>query len=681
MWIADGVEDIRYLFKKKGQHMRNVYIDFETYSPEPIKTAGMYRYTEHPDFEILLIGYAIEDEDPKIIDLVNLDDPLPFFRLVQQPDVLIHAHNATFERLCLRAYGFDIPATKFRCSATKALYCGFPEALGKVSAAMKLVDGKLDTGSALIKLFSCPQKDGSRIFPEQYPDKWEDFKTYLKYDVLSEREIDRKLAHIEMPESEIELYGIDQDINDRGTRVDVQLARNADAIYTEYLKRLNEKIKAKYGITSLKSGKQISAFIEERSGNFYESINKNNINQIMEECNDKDVTRVLTARKIAYKTSIAKYAAMLNCLCKDGSAKGLYRFYGANRTGRWAGRIVQQQNLPQNHLEELEKVREDVKNMDLDELMLFYDNIPSILSQLIRTAFIARDRHIFRVADFSAIEARVIAVLANETWRIETFRRGGDIYVTSAARTFNMKESECGKGTPYRQQGKVTELALGYGGWVGAIKTMDRDGAIPEENIKNIILKWRDASPKIVSLWRILEDSAKRAILAKRNVPVNIDGKIICHFYWIPQYRTLALRLPSGRSLHYPYASIKKKTIRYDNGDSREIESIHYMGLDQTSGKWVELDTYGGKLTENLVQAVSRDLLASAMRNVLSIGEEGEIGIVGHIHDELITECLEGSGITLDDVCIAMSVLPDWAKPFDIPLRAEGFNSYFYKKD
>lgn len=659
--------------------MRNVYIDFETYSEEPIKTAGMYRYTESDSFEILLIGYAVEDEDPKIIDLANFEDPLPFFKLVQEPDVLIHAHNATFERLCLRAYGYDIPATKFRCSATKALYCGFPESLGKVSAAMKLVEGKLDTGSALIKLFSCPQKDGSRIYPEEYPDKWEDFKKYLEYDVRSEREIDHKLSHIEMPESEIELYGIDQMINDRGTRVDTELARNADAIYKEYLKRLNEKIKQKYGITSLKSTKQISAFIEERTGKVYDTINKNTINQIIAECNDKDVTRVLTARKIAYKTSIAKYAAMLNCLCKDGSAKGLYRFYGANRTGRWAGRIVQQQNLPQNHLEELEAVRNDVKRMDLDELMLFYDNIPSVLSQLIRTAFIARDGHIFRVADFSAIEARVIAVLANETWRIETFRRGGDIYVTSAARTFNMKESECGKGTPYRQQGKVTELALGYGGWIGAIKTMDRDGAIPEENIKNIILKWRDASPKIVSLWRILEESAKRAILAKRNVPVVIDGKVICSFYWIPQYNTLALKLPSGRSLHYPNSSIKRKKIRYANGDSKEVEAIHYWGLDQTSGKWVELDTYGGKLTENLVQAVSRDLLASAMRNVLDLGED--IGIVGHIHDELITECWENSHITLDDVCIAMAILPDWAKPFDIPLRAEGFNSYFYKKD
>lgn len=669
--------------------MRNVYIDFETFSDVPIADGGMYKYTESENFEILLIGYAIEKGDVNIIDLTAYDDADTFFKLMLEPDVLIHAHNATFERLCLRAYGYDIPATKFRCSATKALYCGFPESLGKVSKAMQLTDGKLDTGKDLIKLFCVPGKDGSRTYPEQFPEKWESFKTYLKYDVLSEREVDEKLSHITFPESEIEMYGIDQQINDLGCRIDVKLARKAFAIFNEYMSRLNEKIKKEFGITSLKSSKQINEFIFARTGQRYESINKETVDGIIKENNDEGVKRVLTARKISYKTSVAKFGAMLECMCSDQRVRGLYRFYGANRTGRWAGRMVQMQNLTKNFFptdEELEEARNDVKNLSLDDLCLLYDNIPSLLSQLLRTAFIAKPGTKFKVADFSAIEARVIACLAGEQWRIDTFRRGGDIYITSAARTFGLDEKKIDKHSPYRQQGKVTELALGYGGWVGAIKTMDKKGAIPEDQIKGIILKWRDASPNIVKLWKTLEDSAKRAIMAKRRVPVIVNGVEICAFNWVPQFETLGMQLISGRSLYYPFACIKKKVIHYDSGDSKEVESIYYKGVAGTAdkgravGQWCDLDTYGGKLTENLVQAVSRDLLASALKNVLSL-DPYSVGIVGHIHDELIAEVIEDCGITLDDVCIAMCILPEWAKPLNIPLNAEGFESYYYKKD
>lgn len=668
--------------------MKKIFIDFETYSDVDIKKGGMYRYVESEDFEILLIGYAIDDGPFQCIDLTQYDDCHDFFRLIQQPDTLIYAHNATFERLCLRAYGYDIPASKFRCTATLSLYAGFPESLGKVSQAMKLTDGKLDTGLNLIKLFCVPQRDGKRIYPEEYPEKWESFKEYLKYDILSEREIESKLRHIEIPAAEIENYAIDQAINDRGCRIDIHLASKAKTIFDNYMAVLNAKVHEKYGIASLKSSKQINDFVFAMTGKQFDSINKDTIDGIIKECDNEDVTRVLTARKIAYKTSVAKFGAMLDCVCKDGTVKGLYRFYGANRTGRWAGRMVQMQNLTKSYFEtdeELEAAREDVKSFGLDDLILMYDNIPSLLSQLLRTAFIARKGYKFKVADFSAIEARVIACLANEQWRIDTFRRGGDIYITSAARTFGLDEASIDKHSPYRQQGKVTELALGYGGWVGAIKTMDKKGAIPEDAIKDIILRWRDASPNIVKLWRELENSAKRAVMAKREVPVIIDGRTICTFYWIPQFNTLAMRLPSGRSLHYPFASVKNKTIRYANGDSKDVEAICYYGVAGTAdkgrpaGSWCELDTYGGKLTENLIQAFSRDLLASALKNVLSL-RPGDSGIVGHVHDELIDEVLEDGGESLDDVCTAMCILPEWAKVFDIPLNAEGFESYFYKK-
>lgn len=669
--------------------MKKIFIDFETFSDVDIKKGGMYKYTESDVFEILLIGYAIDDGEVHEIDLTQYEDTTEFFKLVTAPDTLIYAHNATFERLCLRKYGYDIPATKFRCTATLSLYAGFPESLGKVSKAMKLTDGKLDTGLNLIKLFCVPQAKGKRIYPEDYPEKWEAFKEYLRYDILSEREIESKLRHIEIPEAEIINYGIDQEINDRGSRIDIHLASKAKILFDEYIHRIESEIEKEYGITSLKSSKQIDAFILKLTGKHFDSINRDTVDGIIKECDNEDVTKVLEARKIVYKTSVTKFGAMLDCVCRDGSVKGLFRFYGANRTGRWAGRMVQMQNLAKNHfktVEELEAAREAVKSMELDDLLLFYDNIPYLLSQLLRTAFIARKGYKFKVADFSAIEARVIACLANEEWRVETFRKGGDIYITSAARTFGLDESKIDKHSPYRQQGKVTELALGYGGWVSAIKIMDKKGAIPEEDIKGIILKWRDASPNIVALWRTLENSAKRAILAKREVPVIIAGRTVCTFYWIPQFNTLGVRLPSGRSLHYPYASIKPKTIRYPNGDTREVEAICYYGIAGTAdkghpvGAWCELDTYGGKLTENLIQAVSRDLMASALKNVLSLDPHYG-GIVGHIHDELIAEVLEDGGPSLDDVCIAMCILPDWAKVFDIPLNAEGFESYYYKKD
>ena len=660
--------------------MIKVYVDFETYSEEPIKSAGMYRYTQHPSFEIMLIGYAIEDGPVKIVDLLNMDDSSEFRGLIMRNDVLIVAHNAAFERLCLDAIGISIPPIRFMCTASKSLYSGFPEKLAIVSEVLKLKEGKLGTGLALIKLFCVPQKDGSRVWPWQHPEKWEEFKEYLKYDVLSEREIDKKLSHIIVPRDEIELAALDQEINDRGMSIDQELARAADSLYKEYLQRLTQQINKAYGITSLKSGKQLQDFIKRRTGIAVPDLQKTTVATLLKEVTDPHVKRVLEARKLVYFTSIAKYAAMLDCVCADGRIRGLYRYYGANRTGRFAGRMVQTQNLTKNFLDPIEQVRKDIKTMELDDLILLYSNVPYTLSQLIRTAFVAPKGKIFRVADFSAIEARVLACLAGETWRVDVFKHNGDIYVTSAARTFNMDESECGKHTPWRAKGKVTELALGYGGWVGAIKQMDTSHAIPEEDIKNIILKWRDASPKIVALWRLLEDTAKR-VVSSRSIkprPVIVDGRTVCSFSWLNEFSALVMTLPSGRSLYYPGAYMRHKTITYDNGDSREVECVSYQGMDQTSGKWVTLDTYGGKLCENLTQAVARDLLTNGLRNV---DELPQIGIVGHVHDEVIAEDDDNDVNTIEDVCEAMCILPEWAKVFDMPLNAEGFNSYFYKKD
>lgn len=665
--------------------MKPIFIDFETYSSEDIKSGGAYRYTQSPDFEILLIGYAVGNGAVHIVDMTQ---PVrcgyeEFLDLIRDEQYTIVAHNAQFERLCLKAYGVNIPADRFICTATLALYAGFPESLGNLSKALDLQEGKKGTGLALIKFFCQPQKP-TRANPEEYrnlskdyPDKWEEFIDYLRYDILSEREALARLDYCEFPQSEIDLYRLDQDINDNGIAIDLELAERAEALNDEYCDGLKNEIKTKYGISSLKSTMQLKNFVMIQTGKNFDSFRKEDIDTIIAECDNERVDEVLNARKIINKTSNAKYTAMRNCVCFDGRVHGLYRFYGAGRTGRWAGRLVQMQNLPRNYIQDLDGARENAKHLCLADFETFWGNVPDTLSQLIRTTFVAPEGTTFHIADYSAIEARVLACLCREDWRIEAFRNGKDIYVVSASMTFSLPEDQCGKGTHYRQQGKVTELALGYGGWVGAMSAMDYENAIDPALYKDIILRWREASPRIVEFWEALDSRAKLCIRSKKDVQVIRYGVHVCTFQWFTENNSLAILLPSGRRLFYPFCRIATKSV---HGRDREV--ITYKGQDLT-GKWADLDTYGGKLTENITQAISRDLLAYGMQEIVK--RYPAVKIVGHIHDETVNETpLDDFGdpvVSLEEICTAMAATPEWAKPFGIPLKAEGFTSKYYKKD
>lgn len=665
--------------------MKPIFIDFETYSSEDIKSGGAYRYTQSPDFEILLIGYAVGNGAVHIVDMTQ---PVQcgyeeFLDLIRDEQYTIVAHNAQFERLCLKAYGIDIPADRFMCTATLALYAGFPESLGNLSKALDLQEGKKGTGLALIKFFCQPQKptkdkpEEYRNDPKDFPDKWDEFIDYLRYDVLSEREALGRLDYCDFPQSEIELYKLDQDINDNGIAIDLELAEHAEALNDEYCDGLKNEIKTKYGISSLKSTIQLKNFVMIQTGKNFDSFCKEDIDTIIAECDNERVDEVLNARKIINKTSNAKYTSMRNCVCFDGRVHGLYRFYGAGRTGRWAGRLVQMQNLPRNYIHDLDGARDNAKHFCLADFQTFWGNVPDTLSQLIRTTFVAPEGTTFHIADYSAIEARVLACLCREEWRIDAFKHSKDIYAVSASMTFGLPVEECGKGTHYRQQGKVTELALGYGGWVGAMSTMDYEKAIDPALYKDIILRWRAASPRVVEFWEALDSRAKLCIRNKKDVQVIRYGVHVCTFQWFNENNSLAILLPSGRRLFYPFCRIATKNV---HGCDREV--ITYRGQDLT-GKWADLDTYGGKLTENITQAISRDLLAFGMQTIVQ--RYPMVKIVGHIHDETVNETpLDDFGdpvVSLDEICTAMAATPDWAKPFGIPLKAEGFTSNYYKKD
>lgn len=665
--------------------MKPIFIDFETYSSEDIKSGGAYRYTQSPDFEILLIGYAVGNGAVHIVDMTQ---PVQcgyeeFLDLIRDERYTIVAHNAQFERLCLKAYGIDIPADRFMCTATLALYAGFPESLGNLSKALDLQEGKKGTGLALIKFFCQPQKptkanpEEYRNDPKDFPDKWDEFIDYLRYDVLSEREALGRLDYCDFPQSEIELYKLDQDINDNGIAIDLELAERAEALNDEYCDGLKNEIKTKYGISSLKSTIQLKNFVMIQTGKNFDSFRKEDIDTIIAECDNERVDEVLNARKIINKTSNAKYTSMRNCVCFDGRVHGLYRFYGAGRTGRWAGRLVQMQNLPRNYIHDLDGARDNAKHFCLADFQTFWGDVPDTLSQLIRTTFVAPEGTTFHIADYSAIEARVLACLCREEWRIDAFKHSKDIYAVSASMTFGLPVEECGKGTHYRQQGKVTELALGYGGWVGAMSTMDYEKAIDPALYKDIILRWRAASPRVVEFWEALDSRAKLCIRNKKDVQVIRYSVHVCTFQWFNENNSLAILLPSGRRLFYPFCRIATKNV---HGRDREV--ITYRGQDLT-GKWADLDTYGGKLTENITQAISRDLLAFGMQTIVQ--RYPMVKIVGHIHDETVNETpLDDFGdpvVSLEEICTAMAATPKWAEVFGIPLKAEGFTSNYYKKD
>lgn len=672
--------------------MRYLFIDFETFSETDIKTAGNYKYCEDPNFEILLCGYMWDtDTDVSIIDLTKPKGLLAFHDLFldvsTDEDTTIVAHNANFERVCLKEYGYDIDPMRFFCTANASLYCGMPPSLDAVSKILDLQDKKLGTGKNLIRYFSVPCKPTktngmrTRNLPEHSPEAWEEFKEYLKYDVLSEREIFNKLSRFEFPLLEQRIYAADQRINDYGIKADLQLAIAAQSMDEQYKERLATLARDKYGIESLKSMPQLKTFIYDRTGVNVASLNKASIDDVINEiqasetATDADkraVLEVIDLRKEVGKTSNAKYTAILASAGRGDRIRGLFRYYGANRTGRWAGRLVQLQNLPQNHIEDLDGARDLAKLNDIDMMELIYDKPTHILSQLIRTTFIAPEGYTFSVADFSAIEARVIAWVAGEEWRLDLFKDPkADIYCASASKMFGVPVH---KGDELRQRGKVAELALGYGGGVNALTTMDTKKALTEEEKPEILSKWREANKKVVSLWKSLENAAKKCIGTRKPQTFKIDEKSSIIFRM--ESGAMTIELPSGRKLFYPSARLGNRTIQGVNGDF-DVQDISYYGQEQTTGKWSKLHTYGGKLTENIIQAISRDLLANAIFKVFDLG----YNIVLHVHDEIAAEIPKDrkEEIVLQQMIDAMCTAPEWAA--NIPLRAAGYITDYYKKD
>lgn len=656
---------------------KNLFIDVETYSSVDIKESGAYKYIESPDFEILIIGYALDNGPVNIVDLAQGDDiPEEFEEALFDPECIKVAHNAVFERLSFRRIGYNVPAEQWYCTSVKAAYCGLPLSLDGVSKALNLTDKKLDTGKALIKYFSCPCKatrvNGMRTrnYPEHAPEKWEMYKEYNKYDVLAEREIFKRLEAYIIPDIERKMYVLDQNINDRGILVDMELAESAIAVDNTYTSILTQHAQQLTGLENPNSPVQIRQWIEKATGCVVMSLSKETMPDLMKEFADyPDVIELLNIRKKLSKTSIKKYYAMLNCAMKDHRVRGTFQFYGANRTGRWAGRLLQLQNLSKNHISHIEVPREMIRARDWESVEMMYDDVADILSQLVRTALIASPGKVFSVADFSAIEARVISWLANEKWRMDVFRGDGKIYEATGAKMFNVPISAITKGSVLRDKSKISELALGYEGSLGALKRMggERMG-LSDTEMMSLVRKWRSANPAIVDMWKEIDEASKEAVRYQRpvsctcrNIIFDCNGKF------------MTIQLPSGRKLFYYGPKFKDKKIGRSMMPTRVL---CYQGVVQETKQWGEIDTYGGKLTENIVQAISRDLLGNSMLNL----EANDYHPVCHIHDEVLCEVPEENAQAYyEEMASIMGTPPEWAS--DLPLRADGYTTPFYLKD
>ncbi len=660
--------------------IKEMSIDLETYSDVDISKCGAYKYAESENFEILLFGVSIDGGDVQVFDLA-CGDTIPDDILAALSDYTVTkwAFNANFERICLSNWlrkhhpahfkGYSIPedpASKYldpaswKCTMIWSAYMGLPLSLEGVGAVLKLQDQKMKEGKDLIKYFCCPCKptkvNGGRTrnLPEHAPDKWETFKTYNKRDVDVEMAIKQKLSKFPVPDFVWEEYHLDQEINDRGIMLDMDVVENAIA-FDEKSKA--ELMIAMQNITNLDNPNSVVQMKQWLSDNGIEaeSLGKKDVAAMIKDT-DGDVAAALKLRLQLAKSSVKKYQAMQNAVCKDGRAHGMFQFYGANRSGRWAGRLIQLQNLPQNHMNDLADARELVRTGDYDSLKLLYDDIPDTLSQLIRTAFIARPGYKFVVSDYSAIEARVLAHLAGESWRSKVFAEGKDIYCASASQMFGIPVEKHGINSHLRQKGKIAELALGYGGSVGALISMGAlDMGLIEDELQPLVDSWRASNPNITAFWWNVDNAVKTAI--KMKIPTEVNGiKFFC------RSRMLFIKLPSGRTLSYVKPRI---------GENRfGGESVTYEGIGSTK-KWERIESYGPKFVENIVQAVSRDLLCFAMRNLF------HCFICGHIHDELIIECSQD--VDYKSICNVMSRSPDWMP--DILIRGDGYETKFYKKD
>lgn len=649
--------------------MQKISVDIETFSDVDLIKCGVYKYADSPVFEILLFAYSIDDGEIHIIDLASGETlPEEIIGAIKSDTVIKTAFNAQFERVCLSKYlglpeGEYLNPQSWYCTAVQAAELSLPSSLADVGAALGLERQKMTEGKDLIKYFCVPCKptksNGGRTrnMPWDAPDKWTLFKEYCKRDVDVERQISKKLDMYPISESEHRLYVLDQNINDRGVLVDLELARQAVKLNSIQTAVATEQAYTLTGLENPNSVAQLKAWLTE-NGVEIESLSKKAVAALADET-DGDIQEMLHLRLLMSKTSVKKYEAVMRSVCKDSRVRGMMRFCGASRTGRWSGQILQVQNLPQNHLPDLTLARDIVKDGDFEMLDMTFGNVPNVLSELIRTVLIPKPNHRFIVADFSAIEARVLSWLAGEQWRLDTFRNGGDIYCASASRMFRVPVEKHGVNGHLRQKGKQAELGCGYAGGVGALKNMGAvELGIPEEELPTIVNNWRNANPHIVKLWTEVGNTAMKAIKEKTIVSL---GKLVFMY----ERGILFIRLPSGRRLSYIKPRIG--TNRF-GGDS-----ITYMGIS-ASKKWERLETFGGKLVENIVQAIARDLLASAMINVANAGYD----IVFHVHDEIITEMPDGQG-SVDEMCKLMSINPDWAD--GIPLSADGYECEYYRKD
>lgn len=654
--------------------MKELGIDIETYSSADLPSCGVYRYVEAPDFTILLFAYSIDGGPVACVDFAQGESlPDEIMSALIDPDVVKTAWNAAFERICLSKY-FKLSApldpAQWRCTMVRAARMGLPLSLGKCGEVLKLEDGKMKEGATLIRYFSCPtrKKDGAiiRHLPADAPDRWETFVKYCIRDVEVEQALLAKVRRLEPAAFDEELYTVDQLINDRGVMIDRQLVDNAARFDDEYKARLLAEMKELTGMDNPNSAAQIKDYLHRVTGITFASLNKKSLDDIEGSLKYwPKAKRVLSARRELGKTSNKKYSAMQNCVCADGRIHGLLQFCGAARTGRWAGRLVQVQNLPQNHLPDLDYARQLVKAGDLDEFELNYQNPTHVLSELIRTAFVAKPGCTFHVCDFSAIEARVIAWLAGETWVLDVFRKGGDIYCATAGQMFNCTVEKHGQNAELRQKGKIAVLALGYGGGVSALEAMggSRMG-LSEREEKDITQRWRLANPKIVKFWAIVEKAAMQAI--KTGESITIHRGIVVGRRW----GGLTITLPSGRTIYYPRAVIGTE---YADGWRGDHDVIEYEGLNQLTKKWTSIRTYGGKLTENIVQSIARDILGVVILRAYHAG----LNIVFHIHDEIVVEAEPGQ--TLADVENLFSKPIEWCR--DLPLKGAGYSTPYYLKD
>lgn len=655
--------------------MRILHIDIETFSSVGIKKSGLYKYVQSPDFEILLFAYAYDNEPVQLIDcLCGESIPEQIVRDLADPEVIKVAHNAAFEFYALNKF-YKTYLAQWRCTMVHALYCGFPGSLAGVGEAMNFHEDKkkMGVGKALIKYFCVPcaatKANGGRTrnYPRHNPAKWELFKSYNLQDVVTEREIYQRLSYYPVPDQEWKNWQLDQMINIGGTALDLELVEGALALSDQIRDELSGKAKDLTGLENPNSVAQLKKWVEDNSGLEIESLNKATVADILSGDPEDGIKEVLKIRAELGKTSVKKYEAMKTCVCEDGRVRGLLQFYGANRTGRFAGRLVQIQNLPKNFLGTLDVAREFVKHRQIEAVRMIYGNIPDTLSQLIRTAFVPGEGCHFCVADFSAIEARVLAWMAGEQWRLDVFRTHGKIYEASASAMFGVPIESIAKGQEnykLRAKGKVAELALGYGGGAHALIAMGAlNMGLTEDELPDIVKRWRASSRRIYDFWYAVERAAQEAI------EYGVITTLPCGITISRDQNFMFIKLPSGRSLFY-----RDPQLAPGNYGNKEIL---FMGLNQTNKKWGQINTWGGKLVENIIQAVSRDILCNAMTNLTRAGYK----INFHIHDEVILEVPdEDKSKNLDDAIKRMCALPGWAN--GLPLNAAGFdNAQYYMKD